>query len=582
MHKYTLTTFILTILLNSKIGESRTIPADIITPKTNNDGLEFIILHNNDMHARFEETGKDSIECSPEDRAANQCYGGFARTATVIKDFRAKAKAPGGTPVVYLNAGDTFSGTTWHTVFKENITTAFLNALEPEAMALGNHEFDEGVIGLLPLIEHAKFPVLAANLNLSKTPELAAEANLVNSTIITINGTRVGIVGYLTPDTKFLNRHNDVEYIPEVEGINLETAKLRAEGINIIIALGHSGFETDKDIALRCPDVDVVVGGHSNTFLYTGTPPDSDVPKGLYPVIIRQPSGKEVPVVQAYAFTKYMGNLKLKFDSNGDLIQHSGNPILLDHTIPQDQDILDLLEKYRPGITEAMNSVLGVSKVKLDGSRPACRKKECNFGNMITDAMIYVRVKELENTPHQYWTDAAISFIQSGGIRESIEKKTDTQITKNDLLSVLPFSNRLYVAKVPGNLIRATLEHSAKRYDKRQSTGGFLQMSGVRVSYDMARPLGERVLKVQVLCADCDIPHYSDLDDTKVYKVVLSDFLLNGGDGHTFSNSPNPINEAEDLNMTDADAVAEYIKARSPVNPAIEGRILIKNPKIFF
>lgn len=111
---------------------------------------------------------------------------------------------------------------------------------------------------------------------------------------------------------------NESVYVPFIDLYFLssrETEKLKAEGIDIIIALGHSGYDTDQEIARFCPDVDIVVGGHTNTFLYTGTPPDIEKPQGLYPTVIEQDNGKKVPVVQAYAFTKYLGYIKLKVGS---------------------------------------------------------------------------------------------------------------------------------------------------------------------------------------------------------------------------------------------------------------------------
>lgn len=90
-----------------------------------------------------------------------------------------------------------------------------------------------------------------------------------------------------------------------------EAADLKRKGVNIIFALGHSGFETDKEIARLCPNIDVVIGGHSNTFLFSGPQPNVEIIDGPYPVEITQASGKKVPVVQAYAYTKYLGYLKL-------------------------------------------------------------------------------------------------------------------------------------------------------------------------------------------------------------------------------------------------------------------------------
>lgn len=86
---------------------------------------------------------------------------------------------------------------------------------------------------------------------------------------------------------------------------------MKNKGVNIIIALGHSGYEVDMDIAKNCPLIDIVIGGHSNTFLYSGQQPDIEQIDGPYPTVVKQSSGKEVPVVQAYAFTKYLGEMEL-------------------------------------------------------------------------------------------------------------------------------------------------------------------------------------------------------------------------------------------------------------------------------
>lgn len=87
-------------------------------------------------------------------------------------------------------------------------------------------------------------------------------------------------------------------------------------GVKVIIALGHSGYILDMEIAKKCPLVDVVVGGHSHSFLYSGNQTHPEQAVGPYPTVVTQASGKRVPVVQAYAYTKYMGELKLKVSSS--------------------------------------------------------------------------------------------------------------------------------------------------------------------------------------------------------------------------------------------------------------------------
>lgn len=100
--------------------------------KDNN--LRFILLHNNDLHARFEQTSQNSAKCLSVDALQNKCFGGFPRVATVVKEFRSKAKAGEIQSVLYLNAGDTYTGTPWFSIFTDSIAADFMNLLKPDAM----------------------------------------------------------------------------------------------------------------------------------------------------------------------------------------------------------------------------------------------------------------------------------------------------------------------------------------------------------------------------------------------------------------------------------------------------------------
>lgn len=166
--------------------------------------------------------------------------------------------------------------------------------------------------GLVPFLDAAHFPVLIANMDASAEPTLAAAKALKKSTIFNVNGVQVGVIGYLTPETKDLAPFNGVLFTDEVAAINAEAAELKRSGVNILIGLGHSGLDRDREIAVQCPDLDLVIGGHSHTFLFSGQQPDVEVPLGTYPVMVNRSDGSQVPVVQAYAYTKYLGYLHLK------------------------------------------------------------------------------------------------------------------------------------------------------------------------------------------------------------------------------------------------------------------------------
>lgn len=151
----------------------------------------------------------------------------------------------------------------------------------------------------------------------------------------------------------------NIKILPEIPSITAEAKRLKNKGVNILIALGHSGFDVDKQIAEEVDDIDLVVGGHTNTFLFngefrdkffffnlyisnqyvcfiTGNPPDIEEPVGPYPFLVKQPrTNREVPVIQASHITKYLGKLWLEFDEAGELIRSYGNPVLLDYTYGQ-------------------------------------------------------------------------------------------------------------------------------------------------------------------------------------------------------------------------------------------------------
>lgn len=412
---------------------------------------------------------------------------------------------------------------------------------------------------------------MAANLILKGEPEFNSVTNLKKSIVLEVQNTKIGIIGYLTPDTKFLVSPNNIEYIDEVISIQEEADKLKSEGVNIIIALGHSGYETDKRIAKEGQGVDLVIGGHTNTFLWNGKTPDIEQIVGAYPTVIQQSTGKKVPVVQAYAYTKYLGKLHLKFDNKGELISYDGQPILLDHSVAQEQDVLDLLETFRPGILNFTKNVVGKSNVLLNGGG-ACREKECNLGNLIADSMVYGYAADHKTIAG--WTDAPIALMHGGGIRTSINAETSGgNVTRADILDVLPFDNVIVAVNMTGKVLKKVLEWSVYNYNPIELPGSFLQFSGLRVEYNITRPSGSRLVSAQALCGECIVPTYSKVSETAFYKVLIPQFLYEGGDNYTMLKTD--ILDKEILALNDVDVLSDYITQYSPVSPEVQGRVIL-------
>ncbi|XP_068087209.1 5'-nucleotidase [Hyperolius riggenbachi] len=527
--------------------------------------FQLTILHTNDVHARVEQTNRDSGKCGdPAD-----CYGGVARRLTKIREIRARQKN-----VLLLDGGDQFQGTIWFNVFSGYEAAYFMNYLEYDAMALGNHEFDNGVSGLVsPFLTSVNFTILSANIKADPQIKSNISGYFLPSKILSVGGEQIAIVGYTSKETPVLSDPGPyLRFEDEIEVLQNEVSKVQTLGANKVIALGHSGFETDKLIAQKVRGVDVVVGGHTNTFLYTGTPPSNDVPVGDYPYIVKSDDGRSVPVVQAYAFGKYLGSLDVEFDEQGNVLRSSGNPILLDRSIPEDPKLLAEVNKWKEQLSNFSSQEVGKTIVYLNGSSLECRFRECNMGNLICDAMISNNIRHPDEVN---WNHVSLCIMNGGGVRASIdERSSNGSITMEDLLSVLPFGGTFDLIEVTGSTLKKAFEHSVHRYGA--STGEFLQVGGIRVVYNVDKDPWDRVISLEAMCTKCRVPKYVPVEKDQVYKVVLPGYIAEGGDGFSMLKNESLRHDSGDLDVA---VVGNYIRKMLRVYPALEGRIRFTSEK---
>ncbi|XP_076872477.1 5'-nucleotidase [Brachyhypopomus gauderio] len=523
---------------------------------------ELALMHTNDVHARLEETNKDSGRCT-----RGGCFAGVARRATKIKEIRGREKN-----VLLLDAGDQFQGTVWFNLYKGAEAAHFMNRLGYDAMALGNHEFDNGVDGLIkPFLQTVNCTVLSANIKADDTLAPKISGYYLASKIFTVGTEKVAVVGYTSRETPALSLPGPhLRFEEEVSSLQTEVSKLTTLGINKIIALGHSGFTVDKEIAKKVRGVDVVIGGHTNTFLYTGEPPSSEVPAGPYPLMVQSEDGRQVPVVQAYAFGKYLGYLKVTFDSEGRVLKAVGNPILLDSNITEDAVIKAEVESWKVNLANYSSQYVGQTVVYLNGSFEECRFRECNLGNLLCDAMVHHYIKYPDESQ---WNHVSACILNGGGIRNSIDERSrNGSITMEDVIGVLPFGGTFDLVQLKGSTLLKVFEHSVHRYGG--STGEFLQVSGFQLEYDLTKAPGQRVKKASILCTECRVPHYEPLIPEKVYRVVMPAYLVDGGDSYSMIKEEKLRHDSGDLDIS---VISSYISERKRVHPGVEGRIRIFN-----
>jgi 2',3'-cyclic-nucleotide 2'-phosphodiesterase (5'-nucleotidase family) len=157
-----------------------------------------------------------------------------------------------------------------------------------------------------------------------------------------------------------------------------------------------------------------------------------------------------------------------------------------------------------------------------------------------------------------------LAFQNPGGVRAGLKKGS---IIYADLVTTAPFENHLHVVELPGSAIRDALEFSVSNADFFQ----ILQVSGIKVIYDLKREPMKRIVDLKVVCQMCDVPKYEKIDEKKYYKVAMPRFLASGGDGFTMISENAKSNVEGPL---DIDALSNYIKAISPMNiPPLLGRI---------
>ncbi|NKX44593.1 bifunctional metallophosphatase/5'-nucleotidase [Roseicyclus persicicus] len=504
------------------------------------------ILHTNDVHSRILPISGSGSTCSAEDDAAGECFGGSARLATAINTLRGELLAAGEN-VIVLDAGDQFQGSLMYTTFKGEVEAEMMEAIGYDVMAVGNHEFDDGPENLARFAEMISFPIISGNLDLSQSNVLSDEM-VPDHAVLDVNGLRVGIISALATDTAETSSPGpSIIFQNEIDALQADVDALTAEGVDIIIALTHVGLPADIRIAEAVTGIDVIVGGHSHTYL-SANDPDRD---GPYPYWVSNPDGAMVPIVQAGAYTRYLGHLEVSFDDAGNVVFADGNTMVLDASVEPDAAIAARVAELGGPIEEAMAVVIGSTSAFIEGDRSVCRAMECPMGNLVADAMLdRVRAQGID-----------VAIQNGGGLRASIDAG---EVTMGEVLTVLPFQNTLATFQLSGAGIVAALENGLSQVA--DGAGRFPQVAGMRYVWNPDAEPGSRVVSVEIETADGFVP----LDPEATYGVVSNNYMRGGGDGYSvFTTAENAYDFGPGLEQV----VADYIAASGGYTPYTDGRI---------
>ena len=249
---------------------------------------ELVILHTNDTHSHI-----DPVKSGPE-----AGLGGVIERAAYIDSVRS---AVGRRNLLLVDAGDFSQGTSYFTILKGDIEVELLNEMGYDAVTLGNHEFDNGPEDLVRRLKMAKFRVVCANYDLSGS---GLDRYVKPYTIVRRAGKKIGIIGLLVDVTKVVDRSvaEKLRYLDPVAVTNRYSGLLKEKGCDLVIVLSHLGMEksdfTDIQLARSCRNVDLIIGGHSHTFLEE-------------PVCVEDADGNDVMIVTDGCWGLYVGKLEL-------------------------------------------------------------------------------------------------------------------------------------------------------------------------------------------------------------------------------------------------------------------------------
>jgi 5'-nucleotidase len=257
--------------------------------------LKLTILHTNDVHSR--------LEAFPMDGGRNQGLGGVAARASLIRQIRSEEPE-----VLLLDAGDIFQGTPYFNIYKGEPEIKAMSAMGYDACTIGNHDFDAGLENLAKqLADHANFPMLVSNYDFTGT---AMEHKTKPYKIFNKGKLKIGVLGVgiemhgLVPDTL----SGATKYLDPVQKAN-ETSEMlkRKEGCDMIICLSHLGYQykgsnkvSDDVLAKETEYIDLVIGGHTHTFLDK-------------PAVVKNKKGNDVVVNQVGWAGIVLGRLDFEF-----------------------------------------------------------------------------------------------------------------------------------------------------------------------------------------------------------------------------------------------------------------------------
>ena len=466
------------------------------------EAANVVIFHTNDQHARISASDDNGKSI------------GLAEITAVVNAERAKNPS-----TLWLDAGDTFHGLPDINISRGENMVKLLNKTPAVVLAPGNWEYAYGLKQLQKISRELKLTVLSAN-----TVERGNNKNIFKPYKIfkLKNGIKVGVFGLTTPETATMANPlsvKDIEFANPVEAARQMVLELKPK-CDIVVGLMHMGVKdksefTSERIAREVAGIDVIIDGHSHT----------EMPQG------RLING--TLIAQTGCYENNLGKVELEIEDK-KIVAKSAKLLTKDDVknlgLTPDKNVAETLSKIKTDNAKFLNKILAKSDRTLDWGKYTVRRNEMEICNLVADAF-------------RWKTNADIAVTNGGGVRAGLPAGN---VTRGDILKVLPFENLVVSGEISGKSIHEMLEHSVNKYP--YPFRGFLQVSGMTFDLDATQPVGQRISNISV--------GGKALVETQTYTIAATNFLLAGGDGYSMLKDLNNVKQFTWYGET----LAEYVE----------------------
>ena len=553
-----------------------------LTPAASTADYCLTVLHNND--------GESQLLSAP----GLDAFGGIARFASLVEQQRqafsdlTRAGCEEA-QVLTVTSGDNFlAGPEFSASLDKGVPfydSTAIDLIGYDALALGNHDFDFGPEVTADFVEGVDSDAvfLSANLDFSAEPDLQAlvdAGRIAGSTTIELGSRVVGVIGATTPELRSISSPRGVVVEPDVAAaIAAEVEAVTEAGADIVVLISHlQGLAEDMALIPELSGVDIVVAGGGDEVLGSPgnlyVPGDEDLIFGDYPLRAETADGATVPVVTTAGDYKYLGRLVTRFDAGNELqgadALYSRMLRVADASLPGGVPVAPavlerVVEPVVAYVADLAETVIGVTQVPLDGSRPAIRQQETNLGDLLADAEI-AAVQQRAAEFGLPASEPVVAIVNGGGIRNNsvIPAGELTELTTFD---IAPFAN--FVAAVPGveaAELKELLEHGYAAVE--EADGRFAQIGGMAVEVDLSGTAqevtdgavttpGSRVVSVTLADGTPLVVDGEVVAGAPAVTIATVDFTARGGDAYPFDD---PAAGFTTVGISYQQALLDYIR----------------------